>query len=168
MVSLLLETGDLAGARAGIERGLGFHPGDPQLLCARAQLWLALGQSGQAWQDFDLALAADGGLIAALAGRADLAYQAGDHDRAIADLSRAIEIAADDPDLRYNRAMLYQAAGDWQAAIEEYTRALGLPGADTGELLAQRDQCHTQLGISGTPSGGAAAGRDSSPDEVPV
>jgi tetratricopeptide (TPR) repeat protein len=146
LVSLLLEAGDLAGARIRIGQGLRIHPGDPQLLCVRAQLWMAQGQAGRAGQDFDAALAADSRLIAALAGRADLAYQAGHHRAAIDDLTRAIEIAGDDPDLLYNRALSYQASGGWQAAIDDCTRALALPGADREELLSQRDQCHARLG----------------------
>ena len=158
LAGLLVEAGELPRAAAQAGRGLGFHPGEPRLLCARAQVALEEGRGDQARRDFDLALAADGNLVPALAGRADQAYQAGDHCGALADLSRAIEVE-DDPGLRYNRALLYQETGDWQAAISDCTHALGLPGADRGELLRQRDLCRARLGDAAARPGPAVGSR---------
>ena len=145
MAGLLLELDDPATARARIDQGLAFHPDDPLLICLRAQAHAAQGRTDLAWQDYDLALAGDAALTAALAGRADLAYTAGDHRSAIADLTRAIDTTPDDPDLRYNRALLYQATSDWHAAISDYTHALTLPGTDQDDIHAGLHHCHTQL-----------------------
>ena len=145
MAGLLLELDDPATARARIDQGLAFHPDDPLLICLRAQAHAAQGRTDLAWQDYDLALAGDATLTAALAGRADLAYTAGDHRSAIADLTRAIDTTPDDPDLRYNRALLYQATSDWHAAISDYTHALTLPGTDQDDIHAGLHHCHSQL-----------------------
>ena len=102
------------------------------------------GDIAAARRDFDLALAGDGRLVAALAGRAILAYEAGDHESAISDLTLAIEVTPD-PDLLYNRGMVQQEAARWQAAIDDFTRALDLPGADRDEISRQREICRIQL-----------------------
>jgi tetratricopeptide (TPR) repeat protein len=85
-------------------------------------------------------------MVAALAGRATIAYERGDHDAALDDLTRAIGAEADDPDLLYNRAQVHQAAGHRGAAVDDYTRALDLPGADRAELLLQRGLCYAEIG----------------------
>jgi len=57
---------------------------------------------------FEHALAGDPRLAPALAGRATLSFELGDADAALADLSAAIDAAPDDPELRYNRAFVYE------------------------------------------------------------
>ncbi|MGQ0774130.1 MAG: hypothetical protein ACT4NY_06890 [Pseudonocardiales bacterium] len=59
---------------------------------------------------FDAALRLDPSLIAALAARATLAFDAGDTAAAIEDLTRALEIS-DDPALWANRSLAYERAG---------------------------------------------------------
>jgi tetratricopeptide (TPR) repeat protein len=145
LVDLLADTGSLEAASACIADGLRLLPGDGRLLCARAQLAVEAGDPGRARDDFDLALAADGDLVPALAGRAALAYEADDYDAAAGDLTHAIEVA-EDPDLLYNRGMVHQRARRWQAAIDDFSRALALPGADRDELLVQQSACRAELG----------------------
>jgi tetratricopeptide (TPR) repeat protein len=91
-------------------------------------------------------------LIEALAGRASLQFEARDHAAAIADLNRALELAGEDPDLLFNRAVVYQETGDWQAAISDYTRAIDLPGADVEELEHQRSECLARLASDQVPA----------------
>ena len=48
----------------------------------------------------------------------------GDHDRAIADFTKAIEINPHDAEAYYNRGIANQVKGDRDLAIADYTRAL--------------------------------------------
>ena len=143
VVGLLIEAG-LTEADAHLAEGLLLAPADGQLLCARGGLAIEAGDAEGARRDFDLALAADGSLTAALAGRATLAYEAGDLDAAAQDLTRAIEVS-EDPDLLYNRGMVYAGARRWQAAIDDFSAALVLPGADHEELRSQQSACRAAL-----------------------
>ena len=145
LVSLLLETGDLVVAADQIAEGLS-EDGDARLLCLRGQLALATGDTVKARADFDSVLARDGEFVAALAGRAEAAYSAGDFEAAVDDLTRAIGAVPDQPELLFNRAQAHQAAQHWTAAIEDYARALTLPGTDQAELLHHRAECHLAAG----------------------
>jgi tetratricopeptide (TPR) repeat protein len=144
VVDLLIEAGRLTDAAARIADGLLRSSADGQLLCTRGRLAIEAGDTTAARRDFDLALAADSGLVAALAGRATLAYEDGDLDAAADDLTRAIEVSQD-PDLLYNRGMVYVEARRWQAAIDDFSAALLLPGADHAELLTQQAACQAEL-----------------------
>jgi tetratricopeptide (TPR) repeat protein len=52
--------------------------------------------------------------------------QAGDPDRAIQDLTRALELKPDDAEAYYRRAGLYAAKGDWDHAIADLSCAIEL------------------------------------------
>ncbi|HZP52886.1 hypothetical protein [Actinocrinis sp.] len=120
------------------------HTGDARLLYRRGTLTLASGgadAAAAALADFDGALESDPAYVPALAARAGLAFDRGDQEAALSDLTRAVEAALDDPDLLYNRGYLRQAAGRWRDAIDDYTRTLALPGADGAELLQRRAEC---------------------------
>lgn len=146
LVDLLLEAARLDEAGAHVQEGLLLHPGDARLLYRRGTLTLASGgadadAAAAALADFDGALESDPAYVPALAARAGLAFDRGDQEAALSDLTRAVEAAPDDPDLLYNRGYVRQAAGRWSDAIDDYTRALALPGADEAELLQRRAEC---------------------------
>ncbi|GGP82436.1 tetratricopeptide repeat protein [Streptomyces melanogenes] len=146
LISLLLETGQAKAVEPLLREGLRLTPDDARLLQVRGQLAWDAGSADSARHDFELALENDPDCVPALAGRAALAFDSGDIDTALRDLTRAVELEPGDPDLRYNRAYVHQAAEQWQAAVDDYTLALGLPGADQAELLRQRATCHRALG----------------------
>jgi tetratricopeptide (TPR) repeat protein len=128
LVALLQEAEQHGRARRYVADGLGHHPGDPGLLCARGQLALEAGDPDAAGRDFELALAADQDFVPALAGRATLAFDAGDCALAIGDLTRALAANGPDPALLYNRAQAYQAAGQPEAAAADLDAARELGG----------------------------------------
>ena len=50
----------------------------------------------------------------------------GDHNRAIADFTKAIEITPQNADLFYSRGLVHRAKGEISEAIADYTRAIEL------------------------------------------
>jgi Flp pilus assembly protein TadD len=74
--------------------------------------------------------------VSALANRAALVLEAGDHRTAVADLIRALALEADNPDLLYNRGYVHQQAGDWESARRDHTAALLLARRRPGQPAA--------------------------------
>ncbi|MDX6719492.1 MAG: hypothetical protein QOJ63_1746 [Solirubrobacteraceae bacterium] len=108
--SLLLEVGDADGARRDVDIGLALDPQHAQLHALRAQIAQHRGRLDEAHEAFATALRHDATLVAAWSNRAVLWYEQGDMEHAIADLTAALELG-DDPDIRANRAVAYEAAG---------------------------------------------------------
>ncbi len=132
---LRVATGDEAGAEADVRDGLAADPGNPHLICVRGQL---AADPERARADFDAALAQEPGLVAALAGRAALAVDAGAPDDAVADLTRALA-AGEEAALLFNRAVAYRSAGRLDEARADLARALMLAPGDS-EALSLRDE----------------------------
>ncbi|MBF8188752.1 tetratricopeptide repeat protein [Nonomuraea sp. K274] len=127
---LEVAAGDYAQARRDVERGLGLTPREPHLLCVLGQVELAEGRHPQARRAFDAALERDPDLVAAWASRAELAFERGDHDAALADLTRALKLG-ETAELLFNRSVVYQAAGRPEKARHDLLRAAELaPGDD--------------------------------------
>jgi tetratricopeptide (TPR) repeat protein len=139
--TLLLEADELEAALADVRAGLKVHSAQPRLLHTLGLIEQARGEIDAARRAFDLALRVDPGFAPALAGRALLRYDCGDVDGALGDLDDAIALAGDDPDLLYNRGVAYLEAARPGEAARDFDLALGLPGADRAELLAQRARC---------------------------
>jgi predicted TPR repeat methyltransferase len=78
-----------------------------------------------------------------------VAHTEGDHDAALEDLTRALELVGDDPDLLHNRGHVHQSARHWDLAARDYARALELPGASREELVRRLDLCRTEAGLAG-------------------
>ncbi|MGW6500723.1 tetratricopeptide repeat protein [Nonomuraea angiospora] len=121
--------GDYAGAREDVVRGLGLTPRDPHLLCVLGQVELAEGRRPEARTAFDGALEADPELVAAWAGRAELAFESGDHDAALADLTHALKLA-ETAELLFNRSVVHRAAGLADKARDDLLRAAELAPDD--------------------------------------
>ncbi|WP_188191665.1 tetratricopeptide repeat protein [Nonomuraea sp. SYSU D8015] len=122
-------TGDYGLAREDVERGLALAPRDPHLLCVLAQVELADGRLPEARAAYDAALTIDPGLVAAWAGRAELAFERGDHDAALADLARALDLE-ESAELLFNRSVVYRAAGRPEQARRDLLRAAELAPGD--------------------------------------
>ncbi|MEV1171343.1 tetratricopeptide repeat protein [Nonomuraea sp. NPDC049784] len=130
--------GDYTRAREDVVRGLGLTPRDPHLLCVLGQVELAEGRHPEARTAFDGALEIDPGLVAAWAGRAELAFERGDHDEALGDLTHALELG-ETAELLFNRSVVYRAAGLAGRAKEDLLRAAELApdDEDVGRALAE-------------------------------
>ena len=63
----------------------------------------------------------------------------GDPGTAVADLTRAVEIAPD-PALLFNRALAHQALGNWAAAEADFTAVLDAEPAEA-EARLRRAEC---------------------------
>lgn len=142
------EQGDLVGAAADVRIGLRLDPAQPHLHCLQGLMAQEQDQLDEARTAFDIALRLDPSLIAALAARATLAFDAGDTAAAIEDLTRALEIS-DDPALWANRSLAYERAGRWQAAAEDCAKAI--EGGDNDAELPQR---HARCLLRAAASGG--------------
>jgi tetratricopeptide (TPR) repeat protein len=145
LISLLLDTEQQDRARTYVQEGLRLRPGDPRLLHADGLVALLCGDVELAEKNFDLALEGDPHLVVALASRAELRFTRGDHRDAVADLTRAMQVDQDVPDLIYNRGYVYEMSGQTSLAMADYERALGLPGADKEELTQRIARCREGL-----------------------
>lgn len=127
LASLYQESEDEAAAERHVEAGLELHPRDARLLCMRGQLALAKGMAEQARADFSLALESDADLVAALCGRAELAYEAGQYAASISDLTRGVEAVRDEPELLaellQRRSQCHAELGDTDAAARDLAEA---------------------------------------------
>jgi tetratricopeptide (TPR) repeat protein len=101
----------------------------------------------QAWSEavtcFERALAEDPRYPAALVNRAFASFELGRSGAAVDDLTLALDLVGEDPDLLLNRGIAHAANGSTQLAMDDYTRALALPGADIAELERHRERCLT-------------------------
>ncbi|TDC01333.1 tetratricopeptide repeat protein [Nonomuraea longispora] len=130
--------GAYAEARQDVERGLRLAPRDPHLMCVLGQVELAERRHQEARSAFDRALELDPDLVAAWAGRAELAFDLGDHGAALADLTSALK-REETAELLFNRAVVHRAAGRPDDARDDLLRAAVLaPGdSDIGQALTE-------------------------------
>jgi tetratricopeptide (TPR) repeat protein len=143
-VAILLESGDRAAGRRDLTAGLAVAPDDPHLLCQLAGLELEEGRPDDARAAADAAVQAGAGVAAAWATRAAIAFELGDASTAVADLTRAVEIAPD-PALLFNRAVAHQALGNWAPAEADFSAVLEADPAEA-EALRRRAECRHRLG----------------------
>ncbi len=144
---ILLGRGQLVTARRDVVAGLAVAPGDPHLLCLLGRLELEEGHHDAARAAVDAAVRADVPVAEAWATRAAVAFETGDPGAALADLTRAIELAAD-PALLFNRGSVHQAMENWAAAEADFTNALESEPGDADTWL-RRGACRQQLGNAG-------------------
>jgi tetratricopeptide (TPR) repeat protein len=143
--SMRYERGWYAEAREDVVCGLELDAQNAQLLCTLGLLEMAEEQYDSAFQALSAAIVQDPSLLAAWTNRAILAFEQGDQEAAIADLTQAL-VLEENATVRYNRGIAYQAQRRWQEAIEDFTQALALSEEDAQDILYQRSLCHQQLG----------------------
>lgn len=122
---LLVAMDEFDRARADVER----DPGNPFLLSVLGQIEAARGNLVEARKAFDSALERAPDLAAAWAGRGAVAFDEGDAQAAVADLTRAIELQ-DGAEVRFNRAYALRALGDLERARADLLRAAELDPDD--------------------------------------
>ena len=84
------------------------------------------------------------GLAEAWATRAAVAFELGDPAGAVADLTRAIELAPD-PAVLFNRAVAHQTLQRWELAEADFTAVLEADPAEDEAWLG-RAECRRRLG----------------------
>ncbi|GLW34290.1 tetratricopeptide repeat protein [Actinoplanes regularis] len=140
---LRLAAGDLTGAAEDTAAGLRIAPGNVHLLCVRGQLELSDGDPAVAERTLSDALAAAPDLAAGWAARATARYELGDVPAALADLDRALSLR-DDPEMRFNRAVLLAEAGRHAEAVDDLTAAGG--SSDDPQIRWERARSLLALG----------------------
>jgi tetratricopeptide (TPR) repeat protein len=143
-VAILLEMGRRAAARREVTTGLAVAPDDPHLRCLLARLELEEGRLAEARAAADAAVRADPGVAEAWATRAAIAFELGDPGLAVADLTRAIDIAPA-PAVLFNRALAQQALGNWASAEADFTAVLEAEPTEA-EAWERRAECRHRLG----------------------
>jgi len=133
--SLLADRGETSAAMDDVLAGLEQEPGNAHLLSLRGRLLAEQGDTEAARRALDAALAADPGLAEAWAILGQVAFEAADLDQAAAAFDRAVGLSGA-PEVRYNRAVVYQAAGRLTEAIEDLDFVVDATGdADALHLL---------------------------------
>lgn len=122
---LLVALDELDRARADAERDLD----NPYLLCVLGQVEAAQGKRVKARKAYDSALRRDPRLAAVWAGRGALAFEEGDHETSIADLTRAIELE-ESAEALFNRSLALRMAGRAERARADLRRARELAPDD--------------------------------------
>ena len=143
-VAILIEIGQPAAARGELTAGLAVAPDDPHLLCLLARLELEQGHHDDARAAADAATRAGAGVAEAWATRAAVAFELGDPAGAVADLTRAIELAPD-PAVLFNRAVAHQTLQRWELAEADFTAVLEADPAEDEAWLG-RAECRRRLG----------------------
>jgi tetratricopeptide (TPR) repeat protein len=110
LANVLLESGDLDGALREVDEGLTRDGEHAELHLIRAMIAHRAADHVGAHEEFAIALDKDPTLAAAWSNRAVLWFEQGEVERAIEDLTRALELD-DNPDIRANRALAYETAG---------------------------------------------------------
>lgn len=160
--AIFVELGEPAAARRDVTAGLAIAPADPHLLCLLARLELEEGHLGGARAAADAAVRAGASVAEAWATRAAVAFETDDLDIALADLTRAIELAPD-PAMLFNRAIAHQALGNWASAEADFTLVLEAEPAEA-EAWLRRATCRRHLGNANGASDDLRQGAAVAPD----
>jgi tetratricopeptide (TPR) repeat protein len=135
---VLADLGDAQRALRSAEAGLLLAPDNAALLCLRGRLLREQGALDQARDAVAAALLSAPDLAEAWALRGEIAYAAGDLDAAAADLDRAVGLG-DLPEIRFNRAVVYEAAGRFSEAAADYDAVL--TATEDADARLHRDSC---------------------------
>jgi tetratricopeptide (TPR) repeat protein len=144
--ALRLQVGDAGGAADDLAAALQMRPEHAPLHCLAGLVALEQGDAEAAEVAFDRSLELDPGLPEALANRAVLRFERGDVGAAITDLTDALQIA-DDPAIRENRALAYEAAGRFAEAVADCERAMAHPDGDRSSLGEMLTRCRAHLPV---------------------
>jgi tetratricopeptide (TPR) repeat protein len=144
---IYLAADDLDAALADARAGLLLDPVNPHLHTVVGQVHAERSEFTEARSAFDTALAAAPDLVSALSGRAGVAYELGDVDAAIADLSAAVATTPEDAGLQFNLAFVYQSAQQWDDALAHLATAAEL-APDDPEITDAQEQCRAKVSVA--------------------
>lgn len=144
---LHLDEGRLDAARQDAETGLALDPDNAYLHVVVGQVHAEGEDLAAAEEAYDRAVAADPALVTALSGRAAVRFESGRTDAALEDMCRAVDLAPDDPALRYNRAFLHQAREEWHSALADLEVADAL-SPDDEDIAAALKTCRVKTGLA--------------------
>ncbi len=116
---LRCDSGDADGAWEAVEAGLRLAPANPHLRSVKARLLAERGEVDSARTLLEDVVASDGGFAPAWAILGQLRFETADLTGALADFDRAVGLA-DTPDVRFNRAVVFERAGRFADAAEDY------------------------------------------------
>ena len=131
-------------ALADLTLALRFSPQEPGILVSRAIAYHHSGEQARAVADCDAALALDPACLGAYRTRAAAHAATAAPELALTDLTRIIELEADDEAL-YLRGVLHARRRDYASAIADFNRALALNRYHVPALL-QRGHAHRREG----------------------
>jgi tetratricopeptide (TPR) repeat protein len=140
--ALLLDAGDTAAAAEQVALGLARDPGNPHLLCLKAQVHAERDEYAEAAAAVTAALAVDAKLAPAWAVHGVIAVETGASEAALAHFDRALALA-DDPAVRYNRAIAQRELGRFAEAVADLDAVLAV--VDDADAARVRDECARAL-----------------------
>ncbi|CCH33636.1 tetratricopeptide repeat protein [Actinosynnema sp. NPDC047251] len=136
--SLRCEVGDSHGAWDDVRAGLALSPDNVHLLCVQGRLLVEAGDPRRASDVVSAALRADPGFAPGWALRGQVRFEAGDFDGALTDFDRAVALA-DLPEVRFNRAVVFEKVGRFGEAATDYRAVLAV--SDDADARSRLDFC---------------------------
>ncbi|MEU4806041.1 tetratricopeptide repeat protein [Actinosynnema sp. NPDC023587] len=145
--SLRCEVGDSHGAWDDVRAGLALSDQNVHLMCVQGRLLAEGGNPRRASDVVSAALRVDPAFAPGWALRGQVRFETGDFDGALADFDRAVGLA-DLPEVRFNRAVVFERVGRFGDAAADYRSVLAV--VDDADARLRLDYC--------LKAGGAAAG----------
>ncbi|MEV0679592.1 tetratricopeptide repeat protein [Actinosynnema sp. NPDC050436] len=142
--SLRCEVGDSHGAWDDVRAGLALSADNVHLLCVQGRLLAEGGDGRQACDVVSAALRTDPDFAAGWALRGQIRFETGDLDGAVADFDRAVALA-DSPEVRFNRAVVFEKVGRFGDAAADYRSVLAV--SEDVDARSRLDFCLRAEGV---------------------
>lgn len=149
-----MQWGDFNGALSDFTKAIEFDPQYPMFYLDRAGLYFKPDRLEEANLDLDqFIILSDPNAPWAYFQRAEVRFEWGDIEGAIADYEKAIELEPENPEAYFERAKLFIKIDDWERALVELEKFIELNSANAawafnerGELFMRHDE--TEKAIS--------------------
>jgi tetratricopeptide (TPR) repeat protein len=142
--------GDDTKALRQADRAIEWCDRSPELYAARASLELKLHDLDGALADADRAVALAPGAIRALSQRVLVYQRRGEHERALMDVEKLVEVVRDQPTASFATAMASDMAYEDALNLRAYSRALA--GREIKQGLADIEQAFLRAGTENNPA----------------
>jgi tetratricopeptide (TPR) repeat protein len=154
-VDTLLKLKDTGRALVALDEWISRAPDDLEARAKRAKLNIELKNWEQAVPDLDKVIALKPDMLSFLQ-RAEVNFKIGAKDKALADITRYIELDPDEWGGYFNRGLMYENLGNMSAAIADYDALLRLRPDDSW-ALDRRKRLIAKYGRTDAPSSPAKA-----------
>ncbi|MCX5790384.1 MAG: tetratricopeptide repeat protein [Elusimicrobia bacterium] len=135
-----------ADALTSLDRALLLDPKHVPARVLRGRVQAAAGRNKEALEDFNAAVKYGPDAADAFSSRGLLyEFSLGDDDKALADLTRSVQLAPRDPEAHLNMGDVLYQRREYDHAVEAYDQALALKGP-ASRVLQHRAQAHFRLG----------------------